>query len=331
MEEVTRKRSKNMGFSIPVVAIGAMLACGTTTVMAQAMPTLRVMIGLPPGGTLEVLTRLVAERIKADTNRTVIVDNRPGALSQIAIEQLKMAAPDGNTILILPIANTSVLPHTYRNLAYNPFTDLAPVSQVATFYNAFAVGADVPANSLTEYVSLVKREPKLGDYGSSGNGSIPHFVVVMFARAAGIEMTLIPYKGAGQVPVALMSGQISAASLTDADLSRLHRSGKARVLATTGPVRSVILPDIPTFKELGYDITGAGWYGFFAPGKTPAAINAKLAASVGEALRNADLRKRLAEVGLNPTGTTPAEFAAIIKADYERWGQVVKQSGFVAE
>ena len=318
-------------FSICRLAMAALLLLGTGAAVAQTPPTLRVMIGLPPGGTLEVLTRLIADRLKQDSNRVVIVDNRPGALSQIAIEQLKMSAPDGNTILILPIANTAVLPHTQKSLNYNPFTDLAPITQVATFYNAFAIGAGVPAKTLAEYIALVKRDSKRGDYGSSGNGSIPHFMVVLLARAAGIEMTLVPYKGAGQVPVALMSGEISAASLTDADLARLHRSGKATVLATTGPARSVVLPEIPTFKELGYDIVGDGWYGLFSNGKTPAAVNAKLAASVNEALRNAELRKRLAETGLNPTGTTPAEFAAIIKADYEKWGQIVKQSGFVAE
>ena len=331
MEEVTRKRSKNMGFSIPVVAIGAMLACGTTTVMAQAMPTLRVMIGLPPGGTLEVLTRLVAERIKADTNRTVIVDNRPGALSQIAIEQLKMAAPDGNTILILPIANTSVLPHTYRNLGYNPFTDLAPVSQVATFDNAFAVGPEVPTRTLAEYVALVKREPKRGDYGILFTGSIRHFAMVMFTRLAGIDMTMVPYKGGAQVLLGLMGGEIGAAMLNEADLSRFHQSGKVRVLATTGLAHSVILPGFPTFRGSRYDIIGTGCYGFFAPGKTPATITARLAAAINEALRNTEMRQRFADVGPDPTGTTPTEFAAVIRADYERWGPVIKQSGFVAE
>ncbi|MFM9970993.1 MAG: tripartite tricarboxylate transporter substrate-binding protein [Burkholderiales bacterium] len=312
-------------------ALAALFACGTPAVMAQSAPPLRVMIGLPPGGTLELMTRLIADRIKTDTDRTVIVDHRPGAISRIAIEQMKLVAPDGNTILILPIANTAVFPHTYKNLGYDPFSDLAPISQAATFYNAFAVGPNVQAKTLAEYVALVKREPRRGDYASSGSGSIPHFLAVMFARASGIEMTHIPYKGAAQVPAALLSGEVNVAVLTDADLARLHQSGKARVLATTGPARSVVLPDISTFREQGYDIVGTGWFGFFSPGKTPAPVNARLAETINRALANAEVRGRLAEVGLNATGTMPAEFAAIIKSDYAYWGKIVKQTGFVAD
>jgi tripartite-type tricarboxylate transporter receptor subunit TctC len=177
----------------------------------------------------------------------------------------------------------------------------------------------------------VKNDPNAGYYASAAAGSIPHFFGVMFARAADITLTHVPYKGTAQVLQALAAGEIAAATTLAADIGALARAGKARILATTGAKRSPAFPDVPTFREAGYDIEGSGWYGLFAPAATPGAIVARLSTAAIDAMRAATVRSRLESLGVEPTGLGPRELAAIMKRDYDRWGPVIKASGFKAE
>ena len=203
-----------------------------------------------------------------------------------------------------------------------------PLAHLANFHLGLGVSTRVPATTLAEYVALVKKDPKAGYYASAAAGSIPHFLGVMFARAAGIEMIHVPYKGTANVLQALAAGEISAASTPAADIASLVRSGKARLLATTGSKRAAAFPDVPTFKEAGYDIEGTGWYALFAPTGIPPANAARLSKAAIEAMHAPALRERLEQLGLEPTGLGPRELAAIVKADYERWGPVIRASGF---
>ncbi len=320
-----------MKFRIPTVAaLAAACVLAAPPALAQEKTT-KLMVGYPPGAGADTLTRLLADRMRTTLGQTVIVENKPGASGRIAVEQVKAAPPDGTVLLMTPLANVVAHPHSYANLRYNPFTDLEPVAHLANFQLAFAVGADVPAKTLAEYVALVKKEPKYGNYASAGAGSLPHFFGVMFGRAAGIEMTHVPYKGTAPALADLTGGQIAAFSGVIADVAQLEKAGKVRVLATSGAKRAAALPDVPTFREQGYDIEGTAWYALFAPAKTPKATVDRIAAAAIEAIKSPEVGGKLAAMGLEPTGLGPAELAVILKTDYDRWGPVIRASGFKGE
>jgi tripartite-type tricarboxylate transporter receptor subunit TctC len=293
--------------------------------------TIRIVLGFPAGASSDLLTRLLADHMRTALGQPVIVENRTGAGGQIANEAVKNAAPDGATLLMTPVATMSIYPHSYRNLRYDPFKDFEPLAHLANFQLALGVTTKIPATTLAEYVALVKKDPKAGFYASAAAGSIPHFFGVMFARTAGIEMTHVPYKGTAQVLQALAAGEIAAATTLAADIGSLGRSGKARILATTGAKRSPTFPDVPTFKELGYDIEGTGWYALFAPARTPPEVLTRLSVAAIDAMRAATVRQRLESLGVEPTGLGPRELASIMKRDYEYWGPIIKASGFKPE
>jgi tripartite-type tricarboxylate transporter receptor subunit TctC len=261
----------------------------------------------------------------------VVVENKPGAAGIIANLAVKAAAPDGNTLLMTPLANMVAFPHSYSRLDYDPFKDYVPVAHVASFQLAFGVGPNVPARTLAEYVALAKKGGAYANFSSASIGSLPPFFGLLFARTAGLELTYIPYKGTAQVLPALIAGEIPAAVLPINEVGALMQSGKGRMLATSGGKRSPQYPDVPTFKESGYDIEGAAWYALFAPAGTPTAIVDPLARAAIEAVRQPDLRSRLEPLGLEVTGLGAAELAAILRADYDKWGPVIRASGFKAD
>jgi tripartite-type tricarboxylate transporter receptor subunit TctC len=290
--------------------------------------TLRIVLGFPAGASSDLLTRLLADHMRSTLGQPVIVENRTGAGGRIANEAVKSAAPDGATLLMTPVATMSIYPHSYPSLRYDPFRDFEPIAHLANFHLGLGVSAKVPATTLAEYVALVKKDPKTGYYASAAAGSIPHFLGVMFSRATGIEIVHVPYKGTAHVLQALAAGEISAASTPASDIGSLVRSGKARLLATTGAQRSAAFPDVPTFKEAGYDIEGTGWFALFAPARTPPAVVARLSKAAIDAMHAQALRARLEQLGLEPSGLGPRELTGIMKADYERWGPVIRASGF---
>jgi tripartite-type tricarboxylate transporter receptor subunit TctC len=227
-----------------------------------------------------------------------------------------------------PVATMSIFPHSFGNLRYDPFKDFAPVAHLSDFQLSLGVGAGVPAKSLKEYVALVKKDPKMGFYASAAAGSIPHFLGVMFARTAGIELTHVPYKGTANVMQALAAGEIAAATTLAADIGALVKGNRARLLAVSGATRDPAFPDVPTFKEQGYDMEGTGWYGLFAPAGTPQAALERLSKAAMAAIKSESVNQKMLGIGLQPTGYGPAELARIMKADYDKWGPVIRASGF---
>jgi len=189
----------------------------------------------------------------------------------------------------------------------------------------------LPARSLQEYVALVKKEPKRGDFASAAAGSLPHFFTLMFARSAGIEMLHIPYKGTAPAITAAIAGEVGLLSTTSADIANQVKAGRLRALAVSSAKRSPVLPDVPTMREQGYNIEGSAWYAFVAPPGTPAEIVRKLNAAIVAAIKSPVTADRMRAMGVEPTGTTAEAFAAILKSDYERWGAVIKASGFKAD
>ena len=291
--------------------------------------TIRFLYGYPPGSTGDLLTRLVAERMRATLGGSVIVENRPGAAGMIATEAVKNAAPDGTTLLLSPLAPFVAFPHSHGSaVRYDPFKDFEPVAHITNFQLALIVNAELPAKSLAEFVALVKKDPKLGDYASAAAGSLPHYLGVMFSRDAGLEMTHIPYKGSAQSLQALTGGEVKSGYFVLADAVSLVRSGKARILAVAGAKRASIAPEAPTFRELGYNLEASAWYALFAPAKTPKDVIDRLSRAATEAVQAPDVKQRLEQMGLEPTGYGPAELARIVRADYDKWGPVIKASGF---
>ena len=291
--------------------------------------TLKIVLGYPPGAASDLLTRLLADRMRAPLGMNVIVENRPGAGGIVGTKAVRNAAPDGGTILLTPLAPMVAFPHSHgASVRYDPFKDFVPVAHICDFQLALVVNGELPAKKVADYVALVKKDPRLGDYASAAAGSLPHYLGVMFSRAAGLDMTHVPYKGTAPALQALAGGEVKAAVFVLADAMTLVRSGKARLLAVAGAKRASLAPEVPTFRELGYELEASAWYALFAPAGTPKEIVDRYASAAIDAVRSPEVKQRLEQMGLEPTGLGPAELAKILRADYDKWGPVIKASGF---
>jgi tripartite-type tricarboxylate transporter receptor subunit TctC len=271
---------------------------------------------------------MLAEAIRADFNESVIVENRVGADGRIGTRAVASAAPDGRTLLFTPFGPIALHPSVYSNLPYDPLKDLAPVSQVALIEFALSTGPMTGAKSLAELVTWLRANPDKAAYGSPGAGTVPHFSGVLFAQAAKVELRHAPYRGTSPALNDLVAGQIPVASTPSSDATELHKSGKIRVLATSGAKRSMFLPDVPTYKEQGFDVEGEGWYAVYAPAGTPKPLVDRLSAIVAKAVQSAEGKAFVEKLRLTPTGTTPEELAKIQAADVARWRKPIADSGF---
>jgi tripartite-type tricarboxylate transporter receptor subunit TctC len=323
------KRSRSPLIAVLAV-VGALISTAPSRAQLGGEPV-RIIFPFAAGGSGDALARLIAEHLRGALNQPVIVENRAGAQGRIGVQAVKAAAPDGKTLLLTPVAPMSVYSHVYKSLAYDPIADFEPVAQVATFDFGLAVGPQVPAKTLRELVVWVKANPAQGSYGTPAAGTLPHFFAVRFARTAGLDLRHVGYRGSAAALTDLVGAQIPIVVTTTSDLLEQHKAGRIRVLATSDRQRSPFLPDLPTFKEAGYDIEGTGWYGVFVPAKTPPEIVARLNGAVVAAVRTPLVRERLLAFGLQPTGTSAAELAKIQKADSELWAPAVKASGFTPE
>jgi len=260
----------------------------------------------------------------------VIVENKAGAGGRIANELVKAAPADGTTLLMTPVATMAIFPHSYAGkLRYDPVKDFTPVAHLTSFQVGLGVASAVPAKTLAEYVTWVKADPaKNGFYASAAPGSIPHFFGVMFAKSAGLELTHVPYKGTAAAMTAVAGGEVSAISTVAADIRALVTAGKARLLAVAGEQRDAGFPEVPTFRELGYDLVAKPWYALFAPAGTPPAAIDRLSKAALAAIADPALNKRLVDMGLEPTGYGPERLATVLKDDLERWGPPIRASGF---
>lgn len=292
----------------------------------------RILVGFAAGGTADLIARVAADKMKDTLGVPVIVENRPGAIGRITAEAVKSAPPDGTMIMVMPIGPMAVVPHVYKDIPYDPIKDFTPIAIGATFQFAIAAGPASGARNWADFAAWAKANPGKASYATSGAGSLPHFFGVLLGRGIGVEMVHVPYKGSAAYTADLISGQVPAAVDAIADLTELHRAGKITILASSGSKRSTALPEVPTFAELGVkDVEATGWFGFFAPAKTPKPIVDALNRAINKALTSPDVVAKLSGIGMDPATGTPEEFASIVAADYAKWGPIVTASGFKPE
>jgi tripartite-type tricarboxylate transporter receptor subunit TctC len=303
-----------------------------TAAQAQGDKTVRILVGFPPGGSIDIVARLLADRIKEELKTTVIVENRAGAGGRIAAELLKSAPADGSTFMITPVVVPVLAPMVFSKLNYNPATDFVPVGHVCNFNFAVTVPTAVPAKNVAELVAYLKANPQKANFGSPAAGSLPHFFGEMLSRDAKAELVHVPFAGGAALLGALAGNQVSAGIDVVLETLEAHRAGKVRVLGTSGDKRSSVLPDVPTLKEQGYpNMVAQGWFAMYAPARTPAASVEAVNRALNKALAQPDVLDRFAKLGLEAGGGSPADLAALERSSAARWAPVVKASGFRAD
>lgn len=290
----------------------------------------KVLVGFPPGGATDVVARAILDRLgKALGGQVFVVENRPGAGGQIAAQLLKAAPADGSTIMLSIDHTQVIIPLTIAAAGYNPLTDFTALAGVASYYNVLAVSSATGVKTMAELGAWVKAHPNEANYGIPAAGSVPQFIGHIVGKSFGVTMNSVPYKGGAPMVQDLLAGQVPIAIASMTELIEHHRAGKVRILASSGQARSRIAPEIPTFKELGFEgIDKNPWLAFFGPKGLPPEFVAQFDAAMKDVLAQPELQERLAKMG-NEVTPAPAREVQQWVADASRhWGQVIRDSGF---
>jgi tripartite-type tricarboxylate transporter receptor subunit TctC len=310
--------------------------CGATQLaLAQSdkYPSrpIRFIAANAPGGGLDITARSISGKLSTALGQQVIVDNRAGAAGSVASEIVAKSAPDGYTIMVGSIGGLAVNTHLYKNLGYEPLRDHAAITWATSGSNVLVVHPSVPAKTVKDLIALAKAQPGKLSYGSSGAGNAGHLAGELFNGMAGIKMVHIPYKGGAPAMVDLLAGQIQLIFSSAPTAVPQVKNNKIRGLAVTTSKRSVVLPELPTISEAGLPgFEADNWYGVVTVAKTPRAIIDRLNAEIIKAITAPDVKKLLLTQGLEVRTSTPAEFQAYIKSEYEKWAKVIKTAGIVA-
>lgn len=319
--------------AIPLLATMAAPASFAQTYPAKSI---RLIVPYPPGGPLDAVARLLADKMKEGLGQPVIVDNKPGAGGNIGADAAAKSAPDGYTIVMGAVATHAINPTLFPKMPYDPVADFAPVSLVASVPNVLVLNADLAArlgiHSVKDLIAYAQAHPGQLNYASGGNGSAGHLAGELFKMMTKTSMVHIPYNGAAPAQLGLLAGQTDLMFDNLASATGHIRSGKLKPLAVTTVKRAAAFPDLPTLAEAGADKGLNGfdintWFGILAPAKTPAPVIAKLNNEVEKALRSPDVKERMAKLGAEPSPTTPEQFAALIQKDLKKYAAIVKASG----
>jgi tripartite-type tricarboxylate transporter receptor subunit TctC len=301
---------------------------------AQTYPSksIRMVVPFPPGGTTDILARTIGQKMAEDWGQPVVIDNRPGAGGNIGSDLVAKAPPDGYTLLMGTISTHAINPSLYKKLPFDPARDFAPISRVGTLPNILIVHPSVPVKSVKELIELAKSKPGDLNFASSGVGTSLHLSGELFNSMAGVKLVHIPYKGSSPALADLLGGQVKI--MFDNLPSALPhvKAGKLKPLAVTSTKRVAVLPEVPTVSESGlpgFEVTS--WFAVYAPAKTPKDIVTKLNGEIVKILRSADVKDKLAQLGVDAAPTTPEELATFAKAETEKWGKVVKATGASAD
>jgi tripartite-type tricarboxylate transporter receptor subunit TctC len=315
-----------------MIAGGALLPA-----LARAEPwpsrPIRVLVGVPAGGTQDVLTRAIAESVKSSLG-TILVDNRGGAAGRIAVEVVKNAEPDGYTILLGTAGMMTMFPSAYKKLAYDPVKDFVPIVNAASFELAMTINSAVPATTVAEFVAWARTQGNDGanvSFASYGAGTPSHFLGEMLNRATGLKMVHVPYKGSTPARQDVMGGIVPLYFDTVGGALQMLPSKRVKVLATSGAKRSPPMPSVPTLVELGYkDVIATAWFAYYAPAKTPPAIVERLRSEFLRAVNSREVRTQLLLNGMYPVGDGPDALLKTMRDDTDRWGRIMRATHFSA-
>ncbi len=317
-----------------ILVFGGCLLALSGVAGAQPYPsqTIRLVVPFAPGGTSEIVARSVAHELTNSLGVSVIVDNRAGGAGTIAMSEVAKAAPDGYTLILGHVGTLAVNPYAMARQPYDVDKDFVPIALLAKVPNIFVVNASVPAKDFREFVALAKQKPGTLNYGSAGNGSAGHLAFEYLKFVTGIDVVHVPYRGTGPQLQDLLGGRLEAASAGTPALMAHIKSGKLRAIAVGTPERIPALPDVPTVAELGYPgFETSQWYGIIGPAGMPKDVVAKLSVEINKALKTSAITSRFANDDAKAGGGTPADFAALIKAEQDRWSKVVKAANLRIE
>src|SRR5688572_751682 len=295
---------------------------------APSYPTkpIRIVVALPPGGSIDLTARIVSERLQSGLGRPAVVDNRPGAGGSIATEIVARSAPDGHTLLVTSAAHT-INPNFYPKLPYDPIADFAPVALMTSVHFALVVHPSLPATTVKEFIAVAKARPGAITFASAGHGQSQHLAMELLKSMARVDLTHVPYKGAGQFVPALVAGEVASVIGAINSLLPHVQTGKLRLLAMAGSRRAALLPNVPTIAEAalpGFALNN--WSGLLAPAGTPRSVIDRLHPEIAKALADPQVTGRLAPQGIEVITSTPEEFQARMKADLIKWAKVVKDA-----
>lgn len=316
-----------------LLAVGGILApAGAIAADTYPVRPIRMIVAFSPGGGTDIIGRIAAQGLFAKLGQQVVVDNRPGAGGNIGTAIVARSAPDGYTLVTAGTGSHAINPSLYANIPYDAVKDFTPVCLVASSAYLMVVHPAVPAKNVAEFIDLARARPGQLNMASSGNGGMPHLAGELFKLLAKVQMTHIPYKGTGAVFADLIAGQVQVLFGDIVATSPHAKSGRLRALGITSAKRSASLPEFPTIAESGvpgYD--AVGWFGVFAPAGTPRPIVMQLNAAIIEHINQPEVRTRMSELGADVVGSTPEAFAAVQRADLERWARVVKAAAIRLE
>ncbi|MBI4291143.1 MAG: tripartite tricarboxylate transporter substrate binding protein [Betaproteobacteria bacterium] len=311
-----------------------LVACISALAQAQTFPSkqIHIVVPYPPGGTNDVFARLVADQMNTSFTQRTIVENRPGAMGIVGSEYVVRSPADGHTLLLGGVATHSTNPHLVKDLKYDPIRDFAPVSLVASFGNVLVVHPTVPVNTVSEFIAYAKANPGKLNFGIVGVGSSMSLAAELFKARTGANIVAVNYKGSALAVTDLVGGQIESMFANIVSVVSNVNAGKLKALGVTANARDPLLPQVPTIAEAGvpgYELTS--WSGLFAPAGTPAHIVERISKEVQAMVANPAVRKRFADVGAVPGGTSPAAFAAFTKRDYDAMGNLIREQGLKIE
>jgi tripartite-type tricarboxylate transporter receptor subunit TctC len=314
-------------------SVAAILAFGAApAAFGQAYPAkpVKILVGFAPGGAMDIVARTVGQKMAPSLGQPVVIENKPGAASNIAIRQLIESPPDGYTIMLVANGLTAN-PLLYTQQPFDPNTDVVPITLVARLPVVIAADPKSPVTSLAKLIEISKAKPGSLNYGSPGNGSTPHLAVELFARGAGIALTHIPYKGGKPAIADVMGGTLPLVAVNAVEVQPLWKDGKLKVLAALSAQRVSTMPDVPTIAESGFPGFEANvWHAFIAPRGTPPAIIDKLRAEIHKALADPEVRERLANLGAEVAPSTSQELAALVRAEHERYARLIREAKVTA-
>ena len=309
------------------------IACAAHT-FAQSFPAkpLRLVVPFPAGGPTDIVTRTMAPKMSEALGQPVLVDNRGGAGGIIATEQAAKAPADGHTLLMGTIGGIAVAMSLVPNRGYESLRDFAPITQAVTVTNLLVVHLSVPAKNVKELLAIARSKPGRLNYASSGNGTVTHLAGELFKLMGKVDITHVPFKGGAPALTALISGEVDLSYENSLVVTPHVKAGKVRALAVTGVRRSQLLPDLPTISESGLQgYNASGWYGLFVPAATPRPVVARLNQEAVKALRMPDVVKTLSSQGAEPVANTPEEFGAFVRAEIDKWANLVKTAKMKAD